>query len=80
MKDAEKTAVIVEVLYGLKSAWVASRSHFAKYMKSFGYVSCKADIYGLNQKSDQKMGYSITFIYCAMLMTIYALITMQMPW
>ena len=35
-------------------------------------------IYGLNQKSDQKMGLSSTLSYCAILMMFYASITMQM--
>ena len=76
-KVAGKTAVIVKALYGLKSAGAAFRSHHARCMESFRYESCKAGpIYDLNQKSDQKMGKSITLIYCAMLMTFYASITM----
>ena len=77
-KDARKTAVTVRALYGLKSAGAAFRSHLARYMESLGYESCTADPdLGLRQKSDQKMGNSITPIYCVMLMTFYVSITMQ---
>ena len=41
--DARKTIVIVRVLYGLKSAGAAFRSHLSKCMESLGYQSCKAD-------------------------------------
>ena len=54
-RDARKTAVIVRALNGLKSAGVAFRSNLAKCMESLGYQSCN-QIYGLNQKSDHKMG------------------------
>ena len=56
-KDARKTAEILRALYGLKSAGAAFRSCFARCLESLGYQSCKADpYYGLNQKSNQKMG------------------------
>ena len=42
-KDARKTALIVNALYGLKSAGAAFRSHLAMCMESLGYQSCKAD-------------------------------------
>ena len=42
-KDARKTALIVRVLYGLKSAGAAFRSHLARSMESLGHQSCKAD-------------------------------------
>ena len=40
--DASKTAVIVRVLYGLKSVG-AFRSNTARHIESIGYGSCKAD-------------------------------------
>ena len=42
-KDAIKTAAVVRVLYGLKSAGATFRSHLARCMESLGYVSCKVD-------------------------------------
>ena len=41
-EDDGKTAMIVIVLYGLKST-TAFRSHHARCMESFGYMSCKAN-------------------------------------
>ena len=77
-KDAKKTAVIVRVLYGLKSSGTAFRSHLAICMEWFGYMSCRADqISGSNQKPDQRTRYSITPFYCVMWITIIASITMQ---
>ena len=76
-KDARKSAVIVRASYSLKSVGATFKSHLAKCMESLGYLSCEAD--GLNQKSDQKMGCSISPVYCVMLMTFYASITMQIP-
>ena len=43
-KDAQKTALIVRALYGLKLAGAAFRSHLAKCMESSGYQSCKAHL------------------------------------
>ena len=73
-KDARETAVIVRVLYGLKSAGAAFKSHLAKYMSLVRLTN----IHGQSQKSDQKMGYSITFTCCVMWMTFFVSITMQM--
>ena len=42
-KDAWNTAVIIRVLYDLKSAGAAFRSHIAKCMESLAHQSCKAD-------------------------------------
>ena len=71
-KYTRKTSVIVGASCSPKSAGAAFRSNLAKCMKSLGYQPCKADPdFGLNQKSDQKMRYRITHIYCAMLMTLY---------
>ena len=42
-KDARKTTGSVRALYGLKLADAAFQSHFARYMESLGYQSCKAD-------------------------------------
>ena len=42
-KDIGKTAVIVSVLYGLKSAGTAFGSHLARCMESLGNESCNAD-------------------------------------
>ena len=42
-KDARKTAVIARVLYGIKSAGAAFKSHLARCMESLGYESCKTD-------------------------------------
>ncbi len=41
--DSGKSAVIVRVLYGLKSAGAAFRAHLASFMRQMGYTSCKAD-------------------------------------
>ena len=42
-KDAGKTAVIIQAMYGLKSAGAACRSHLARCMDSLGYLPCKAE-------------------------------------
>ena len=42
-KDTRKTAVIVRVLYGLKSAGAAFRSHLARCMEFMGYQLCRSD-------------------------------------
>ena len=42
-KDAEKTAVIIIALSGLKSAGAAFRSHLAKCMEPLGCQPCKTD-------------------------------------
>ena len=42
-KDAKKTAVIVRVLYSLKLAGAAFRSHLARCIESLGYASCKTN-------------------------------------
>ena len=66
-KDASKTAVLVWAFYGQKSAGAAFRSHLVRCMESMVYESCKANPYlWLNQRPNQKMGYSISPIYCAM--------------
>ena len=55
-KDAGKTAVIVRTLYGLKSAGAAFRSHLTRCMEPWAISLARLTlIYGLNQKSDQKM-------------------------
>jgi hypothetical protein len=41
--DAGKSAIIVQTLYGLKSAGAAFRAHLASFMRQMGYTSCKAD-------------------------------------
>jgi hypothetical protein len=41
--DARKSAVIVRILYGLKSAGAAFCMHLASFMRQMGYTSCKAD-------------------------------------
>ena len=41
--DSGKSAVIVHVLYGLKSAGAAFQAHLASFMCQMGYTSCKAD-------------------------------------
>jgi hypothetical protein len=41
--DADKNAIIVHALYGLKSAGAAFRAHLASFMRQMGYTSCKAD-------------------------------------
>ena len=42
-KDAEKAAVTIRALHGLKSAGAAFRSHLTRCMESLDYQSCKAD-------------------------------------
>jgi hypothetical protein len=41
--DADKSAIIVRALYGLKSAGAAFCAHLASFMRQMGYTSCKAD-------------------------------------
>ncbi len=41
--DAGKNAIIVHVLYGLKSSGAAFCAHLASFMRQMGYTSCKAD-------------------------------------
>ena len=41
--DADKNAIIVRTLYGLKSAGAAFRAHLASFMSQMGFTSCKAD-------------------------------------
>ncbi len=41
--DAGKSAIIVHILYGLKSAGAAFCAHLASFMRQMGYTSCKAD-------------------------------------
>ena len=41
--NANKTALIVRALYGLKIAGAALRAHLASFMQQMGYTSCKAD-------------------------------------
>ena len=53
-EDAGKTAVILRGLYGIKSAGVAFRSHPDKVFV-ISVLKGQLQIYGLNQKSDQKM-------------------------
>jgi hypothetical protein len=38
-----KSAIIVRVLYGLKSAGAAFRAHLASFMRHMGYTFCKND-------------------------------------
>ena len=38
--DAGKSAVIVRILYGLKSAGAAFFTHLASFMRQMGYTSC----------------------------------------
>ena len=40
---ARQTVIIIQALYGLKSAGVAWRSHLASSLSSLGYQSCLAD-------------------------------------
>ena len=79
-KDVGKTVVIVRALYGLKSAGAAFRSHLARCMESLGYKSCKA-YPNLWFKSEVRPDDGVKYysIYCVMLMTFYAFITMQTP-
>jgi hypothetical protein len=35
--------IIVQALYGLKSACAAFQAHLASFMHHMGYISCKAD-------------------------------------
>ncbi len=41
--NADKSAIIVCISYGLKSAGVAFCAHLASFMRQMGYTSCKAD-------------------------------------
>ena len=41
--NAHKTALVVRVLCGLKSAYAEFRSHLASYMYNMGYTSCHAN-------------------------------------
>ena len=41
--DQARSAVIVQALFGLKSARAAFRAHLASCMRQLGYTSCKAD-------------------------------------
>jgi hypothetical protein len=41
--NASKSAEIVRVLYGLKSAGAAFRAHLASFIRQMGYTFCKAD-------------------------------------
>jgi hypothetical protein len=41
--DTMKSAIIVRILYGLKSAGAAFCTHLASFMHQMGYTSCKAD-------------------------------------
>jgi hypothetical protein len=41
--DAGKSAIIVGVLYGLKSAGATFCAHLASFMHQMGYTFCKAD-------------------------------------
>jgi hypothetical protein len=41
--DADKNAIIVRTLYGLKSAGAAFRAHLASFMRQIGYTLCKVD-------------------------------------
>jgi hypothetical protein len=41
--DAGKSAIIVRVLYGLKSTGAAFCAHLASFMRQIVYTSCKAD-------------------------------------
>ena len=41
--DADKKAIIVRALYGLKSSGAAFRNHLAECMYNLGYKSCLAD-------------------------------------
>jgi hypothetical protein len=41
--DSGKRAIIVCVLYGLKSAGAAFRAHLASFLHQMGYTPCKAD-------------------------------------
>ena len=43
-KNAGKTAIIIRALYGLKLTGEAFTNHVAKYMKSLGYATCKANL------------------------------------
>ena len=56
-KDAGKTAVIVRALNGLKSSGAALRSHLLNAWNLWGMRPVRlTKIYGMYQKSDQKMG------------------------
>ena len=41
--DVGKSAIIVRIIYSLKSAGASFRAHFAQYMQELGYCSCDAD-------------------------------------
>ena len=41
--NADKSAIIVRVLYGLKSTGDSFRAHLVKCMQELGYKSCDAD-------------------------------------
>ena len=69
-KDASKTVVIIRVLCNLKSAGAVFRTHHARCLESLDseptlldewnpwdtFLVRPTQIYGLNQKSDQRMG------------------------
>ena len=78
-KDTKKTAAIVRALYGLKSAGAVLEAMLLSAWNPWGISLLRLTwIYVSNQKSDQKVGYSITRIYCVIWMAFYVSITIQM--
>ena len=56
-KDSRRSAVIIRALHGLKLAGAASPSHLPGAWNTCGInLVMLTQIYGLNQKLDQKMG------------------------
>ena len=73
-KDSIKTLVFVRAYHGLKSA--RFRSHLTRYMESMVWV---LDLWLKPEtRPDQKMGCSITHIYCVMWMTYFLSIIVHM--
>jgi hypothetical protein len=67
--DRGKKALVVRVLYGLKSSGAAFRAHLQGFMKEIGYRECKADPdLWLKEQTDKK-GKVIMPISCVMSMT-----------
>ena len=78
-KETRKTAVIVRIFFGLKSAGAAFRNHLARCMESLGYESCKADPdLWLKPEFRSEDGIKYYSYLLCFFMTCYASITMQM--
>jgi hypothetical protein len=65
--DADKNAIIVNALYGLKSAGAAFFAHLALFMHQMGYTSCKADPalwYKAETRPDDNIRYYAYILCC----------------